>query len=95
MVLEIDEACILEPLKNGLGGGLLRGRVSGEEGTEVNELQRSGRAWRQRSTAYWNDQVVLCDCLGGVDVRHSELCRVQLRRDSRIYGRPEEDLQRI
>lgn len=46
MVLKVDEACILKSFKNGLGGGFLGGRVSREEGTEVNELQRSGKAYR-------------------------------------------------
>jgi hypothetical protein len=80
VVLEVDEARILETLENGLGGGLLGRRVSGEEGTKVNELARSGEEGQERSEAYWDDQVVLCDCLGGIDVRHRMLCRVRSRR---------------
>jgi hypothetical protein len=82
VVLEVDEACILKTLEDGLGCGFLGGRVPGEEGPEVNELHMSDNAWQQCHGAYWNDQVVLCDCLRGIDVRHRELCRVQLRRTS-------------
>lgn len=38
MVLEIDEACVLEAVENSIGCLLLGCRVPGEEGREVNEL---------------------------------------------------------
>lgn len=45
VVFEIDEASILETLEDSFGGGFLGGRVAREESTEVNELQKSDKAW--------------------------------------------------
>ena len=42
MVLEIDEAGVLEALEDGVGSLLLCIGVAGEEGREVDELVRSG-----------------------------------------------------
>jgi hypothetical protein len=66
VVLEIDEAGILEALENGFGGRLLRCGVSGEKLCKVDELlarQKRSIKRAQRMDAYWNDQVVLGDCL--------------------------------
>lgn len=38
MVLEVDEAGVLEPVEDGLCGGLFRGRLAGEKRRKVNEL---------------------------------------------------------
>lgn len=38
MVLEVDEAGVLEAVEDGVGGLLLGARVAGEEGSEVDEL---------------------------------------------------------
>jgi hypothetical protein len=62
MVLEVDEAGILEAFENGFGGRLLRGGVGGEEGREVDELSRrvlEAACVSMVLCAYGNDQVVL------------------------------------
>jgi hypothetical protein len=38
VVLEVDEACVLEALEDSFGSRLLRRGIVGEEGRKVNEL---------------------------------------------------------
>jgi hypothetical protein len=40
MILEVDEACILEAFENSFGGRLLSRGIVGEEGRKVDQLPR-------------------------------------------------------
>ncbi len=88
MILEIDEACVLEAVENCIGCLLLGCRVAREEGREINELLLLGYMLDVGSQvgAYWDDQIVLRDGRVYLDICHYELhgdasrCEVSLTR---------------
>jgi hypothetical protein len=72
VVGEVDEAGGLEAGEDGLGGLLFLGGGAAEEGGEVDELGEGqyGHGEVRGGRAYGDDEVVLRDCLGDVDVCH-------------------------